>query len=672
MKQDQARQRLEFLREEVNVHLHNYHVLDAPEITDAEFDRLFDELIEIEKANPNLVTPESPSQRVGAPPLSQFEKVTHLKPMLSLDKSTNQKELKDWMERCESRLGPTERMSYACEPKIDGVAVSLTYREGVLERASTRGDGETGENITANVRTIRSIPLSLGDKDCPSFFEVRGEIYMEKSKFHLFNQKASEKDNKQLINPRNAAAGSLRQLDSSVTAQRPLTMFCYSLGALEGSWSPSTHEEVMRQFSKWGFRVNPSTCVAKTLVEIESYLEKVASSRAQLDYEIDGVVIKVNELAHQAALGEMIRRPRWAIAYKFPAEEVTSRILDVTFQVGRTGAITPVAKLEPTFVGGVTVSNATLHNMDEVARLDIRKGDYVTIQRAGDVIPKVVSVIHSKRLKSAEPIDLPLSCPSCSSSLDILEDEAVIRCSNFSLDCPAQIKESLKHFVSRLAMDIDGLGDKLIEQLVEKELVKTPPDLYTLKKQSLTSLERMGEKSSDNLINSIEESKETTFARLLYALGIREVGEATAKSLAMKFGTLEEIGASTAEELESIQDIGPVVASRIAEYFSEPRYKIMLEQLLAVGISWPAVSKQSNRPLDGETWVLTGSLESMSRKTAKEALESLGAKVASSVSAKTSKLVAGASAGSKLTKAQELGIDIVDEDELRRILSEND
>ena len=672
MKQDRARQRLEVLREKVNGHLHKYHVLDAPEITDAEFDRLFDELIEIEKSHPELVTPDSPSQRVGASPLSQFEKVTHLKPMLSLDKSTSQKELLDWMERCENRLDSKEKMSFVCEPKIDGVAVSLTYRGGVLERASTRGDGETGENITANVRTIKSIPLLLDHKDCPPFFEVRGEIYMEKSKFDLFNQKALEKDGKQLINPRNAAAGSLRQLDSSVTARRPLTMFCYSLGVLEGSWSPVTHEEVMKQFSKWGFRVNPSTRVAKTLEEIGSYLEEIATARGQLDYEIDGVVIKVNELAHQAALGEMIRRPRWAIAYKFPAEEVTSRILDVTFQVGRTGAITPVAKLEPTFVGGVTVSNATLHNMDEVSRLDIRKGDYVTIQRAGDVIPKVVSVIHSKRLNSVEPINLPLSCPSCGSPLDVLKDEAVIRCSNFSLDCPAQVKESLKHFVSRLAMDIDGLGDKLIEQLVEKGLVKIPPDLYTLKKENLTSLERMGEKSSDNLIHSIEQSRETTFARLLYALGIREVGEATAKSLAMKFASFEEIGASTVEELENIQDIGPVVASRIAEYFSEPRYKVLLEQLLAVGISWPTTSKQSDRPLEGETWVLTGSLDGMSRKTAKEALEFLGAKVASSVSAKTSKVVAGASAGSKLTKAQELGIEIVNEDELRRVLSDKD
>ena len=668
--QSQAKQRLVVLREEINYHLHRYHVLDEPEISDSQFDALFDELLAIESENPELIISDSPSQRVGAPPLSQFDKVRHQKPMLSLEKSTTEKELNDWIQRCQNRLGSEHNISFVCEPKIDGVAVSLTYRDGLLERASTRGDGETGENITNNIRTLKSIPLSISHQDCPDFFEVRGEVYMEKSKFELFNKNALNIGDTPLVNPRNAAAGSLRQLDSGVTAKRPLTMFCYSLGVLEGAWNPQKHKQVMDRFSDWGFRTNPLIRVVNNIKEMMAYLGEVASVRPKLDYEIDGVVIKVNELAHQAVLGEMTRRPRWAIAYKYPSEEMMSEVLDIVFQVGRTGAITPVAKLEPTFVGGVTVSNATLHNMDEIARLDVRKGDFVYIQRAGDVIPKVLSVLHSKRPKGAKKIKLPSHCPSCGSDLDVSEDEAVVRCSNVPLRCPAQTKESLKHFASRLAMDIDGLGDKLIDQLVEQGLVTKPSNIFELSFEDLVSLERMGKKSAEKLLNSIMVSKNTTFPRFIYALGIREVGEATAKALAQRYSTIEGIEAATDQELELIPDIGPVVASHIVRYFSDQTNIEILDQLIGYGVSWPAHSdNQFVRPLEGETWALTGTLEGISRKEAKEALEALGAKVASSVSAKTSKLVAGSSAGSKLSKAQALGVEVLEPEELYRILS---
>ena len=668
--QNQAKQRLVVLREEINFHLHRYHVLDEPVISDNKFDELFDELLSIEGRNPDLIIPESPSQRVGAPPLSQFDKVLHLKPMLSLEKSTTETDLSDWIQRCEARLGSDDKLSFVCEPKIDGVAVSLMYRDGVLEKAATRGDGETGENITNNIRTLKSVPLSITREKCPPLLEVRGEVYMEKSKFELFNTKALNMGEKPLVNPRNAAAGSLRQLDSKITANRPLTMFCYSLGALAGPWKPLEHKEVMDQFAVWGFRINPLIRTVQNIDQIMAYLTEVASSRPQLDYEIDGVVIKVNELDHQLALGEITRRPRWAIAYKYPSEEVMSQVLDITFQVGRTGAITPVAKLEPTFVGGVTVSNATLHNMDEIGRLDVRKGDFVFIQRAGDVIPKVASVLYSRRPKTAEKIELPLHCPSCGFDIDISGDEAVVRCSNAPLRCPAQTKEGLKHFVSRLALDIDGLGDKLIDQLVDLGLVSKPSEFFELTLDDLVSLERMGKKSSEKLLNSIGQSKNTTFSRFVYALGIREVGEATAKALAQKYSTIQEIAMATSEELELVPDIGPIVAGHIVRYFSDQVNLDMLDQLILFGVEWPAPpNDQSSKPLEGESWVITGTLEGISRKDAKEALEALGAKVTSSVSAKTSKLVAGSSPGSKLSKAQSLGVEIVNQEELYRILS---
>ena len=641
--QNQAKERLVVLRKEIDYHLHRYHVLDDPEISDRQFDLLFDELLEIEKQYPALINPESPSQRVGAPPLSQFEKVQHLIPMLS----------------------------FVCEPKIDGVAVSLSYRKGVLQRASTRGDGDMGEDITNNVRTLKSIPLSIDREDSPASFEVRGEIYMERSKFTVFNNLAKKTGDKQLVNPRNAAAGSLRQLNSEITAKRPLTMFCYSLGALEGDWKPKEHKEVMDQFSAWGFRTNPLIRTADDLGEIMDYLAQIASLRSELDYEIDGVVIKVNDLSHQQTLGEMTRRPRWAIAYKYPSEEVSSEIVDITFQVGRTGAITPVAHLKPTFVGGVTVSNATLHNMDEIDRLDVRTGDFVLIQRAGDVIPKVVSVLHTKRPSGTKKVNLPSQCPSCGFVLNAPEDEAVVRCGNNHLSCPAQMKEGLKHFVSRLAMDIDGLGEKLIEQLVDQQLVKMPSDFFELSFEDLVSLERMGKKSSENLLDSISKSKTTSFARLIYSLGIREVGEATAKALALKYSTIRELASLTIEELELLPDIGPIVASHIVVYFSDQTNLEILDRLIGSGVNWPVtLDKESPKPLEGETWVLTGALENMTRQDAKEALQKLGAKVASSVSNKTTKLVAGSSSGSKLSKAQSLGVQVLSEKELELVLSQ--
>ena len=659
---DLAKQRLEILRKEINHHNHRYHVLDDPELADGEYDHLFDELIDLEKKYPKLVDSQSPSQRVGASPLEQFEKVEHLAPMLSLNKASTDQEVIDWMVRCRKGLSDKARVSFVCEPKIDGVAVSLTYRDGVFERASTRGDGRVGENITQNVKTINSIPLTLESGDCPPFIEVRGEIYMERSKFDLFNESARSGGNKALVNPRNAAAGSLRQLDSAVTAKRSLTMFCYGLGELEGDWRPETHKEALDRFASLGFRTNPMAGLVDDIEGCRAYLNEVSTVRSELDYDIDGVVIKVNQLKYQKALGEVTRRPRWAVAYKYPSEEVTSEILEIVFQVGRTGAITPVAKLKPTFVGGVTVSNATLHNMDEVARLDVRNGDFVLIRRAGDVIPKIVSVIQSKRPKSASMVQLPKVCPSCGSPLDESKDEAVIRCSNLSLNCPAQTKENLKHYVSRLAMDVDGLGEKLIDQLVDRGLVSNPADFYTLTLEQLLVIDRMGEKSSQKLLLSIDKSKVTTFAKFLYSLGIREVGEATARSLSLRFASIETLQAATTDELESISDIGPVVAAHVFDYFSRAANVEMLRELVEHGISWEeSTIDPLDQPLVGQTWVITGTLEQMPRNVARDELQKLGAKVSSSVSAKTESVVAGISAGSKLEKARSLNIRILDE-----------
>ena len=668
-------ERAAMLREQVAYHLRRYHVLDAPEIADAEFDALFDELAALEQAYPTLQTDTSPTQRVGAAPLSQFEKVQHSQPMLSLDKATSRAELEQWMQRCRNRLGADD-ITFTCEPKIDGVAVALIYEHGELTLAATRGDGNEGENILANVRTIGAIPLTLqnsgsGSAVVPAKIEVRGEIYIPVEHFEAFNDQALAKGDKPMVNPRNGAAGSLRQLDSKVTAGRPLTMYCYSLGATQGEWQPETQDEVLSTFAMWGLRTNPALEVVGNLDACLRYIDRLEAKRDSLGYEIDGVVIKVNDLAQQQRLGAVTRKPRWAIAYKFAAQEATSVVEDVDFQVGRTGAITPVARLQPTFVGGVTVTNATLHNMDEIARLDLHVGDRVMIRRAGDVIPQIAAVIASRRPADARRIELPQGCPSCGSAILRQGDEVVVRCSATRDFCPAQRKEGLKHFVSRLALDVDGLGDKLIDQLVDHQLVANAADLFALTHEQLVALERMGAKSADNLLAALEIAKHTTLPRFIYALGIREVGEATAASLARHFGDMEALYHADIEALEAVPDVGPIVGQSIAEFFAQPEQRKLVTALQQAGVQWPNISvvPSAELPLTGQTWVLTGTLEALPRTVAKQRLTALGAKVAGSVSAKTTVVVAGPGAGSKLEKAQSLGIDVHSEADLMALLS---
>ena len=664
--------RLEALRTQLDHHNYCYHVLDAPEIADAEFDALFDELIALEAAHPALITPDSPSQRVGAAPLAEFAAVTHEVAMLSLEKTATPTELEDWANRCRTRLGE-ESMAFCCEPKIDGVAVALVYADGQLALAATRGDGQTGEDITANVRTIGAVPLRLRGDGIPPRFEVRGEIYIAKRDFAAFNERARERGERTLVNPRNGAAGSLRQLDPKLTASRPLTMYCYSLGWIEGDWRPQTQMEALERLAAWGLRTNPEAKLAADLDACQAYIDDIARRRESLAYDIDGVVVKVNALDQQRRLGAMTRKPRWAVAYKYPAEEATTEVLGVEFQVGRTGAITPVAKLAPVFVGGVTVSNATLHNMDEVARLGLRIGDRVMVRRAGDVIPQVASVIVEQRPEGAPAIELPESCPACGSPVARPEGEAVARCSAAPTLCPAQRKEGLRHFASRLAMDIEGLGEKLIDQFVENGLVRTPADLYRLEGECLSELPRVGEKSAQNLLDALQASKSTTLARFIYALGIREVGEATAQSLANHFGGLDALRDATPEVLEVVPDVGPIVAEKIAAYFDNPDNARAVDELVEVGIAWPAIEAVADSlPLAGQTWVLTGSLEQMSRNEAKQKLTGLGAKVAGSVSGKTAQVVAGPGAGSKLAKAEQLEVPVIDEAGFMELLSDYD
>jgi len=667
-----ANARLSQLRELIHYHNHRYHVLDDPELADAEYDALFDELLALEAAHPELTTADSPSQRVGSAPLSQFTTVRHERPMLSLDKCTTPEELADWLQRCRNRL-PDEAIGLACEPKIDGVAVALIYEQGVLALASTRGDGQTGEDITANVRTIGAVPLKLSSADIPPRMEVRGEIYMPLAEFERFNETARNNGAKTLVNPRNGAAGSLRQLDPSLTAQRPLTMYCYSLGWTEGDWQPASHTEVLEKLTGWGFRVSPDIARCDDLEDCQRFLDRLLERRAQLGYDIDGAVIKVDSLDQQRRLGEVTRKPRWAMAYKYPPEEATTRLLDVEFQVGRTGAVTPVARLEPVFVGGVTVSNATLHNMAEIARLGVHIGDTVMLRRAGDVIPQVTGVIASKRPAGSSAIEVPDTCPVCGSAIVYQNDGVVARCSGGIQNCAAQRKESLKHFSSRLAMDIEGLGDKLIEALVEASLVMEPADLYGLVPETLAALPRMGEKSAVKLVAAIARSRQTTLPRFIYALGIREVGEATAISLANHFGSLAALREAPVDALEEVADVGPVVAANLAEYFADAGNCALLDHLLAAGLDWPDIevtAQAAGGPLSDQIWVLTGTLEAMPRDAAKQRLVALGAKVAGSVSKKTSCVVAGPGAGSKLTRAESLEVPVLDEAQFLERLSE--
>jgi DNA ligase (NAD+) len=659
---ESVRERVEALRARIRHHNYRYYVLDDPELADAEYDALYDELVALEAEHPDLVTVDSPTQRVGGEPLTQFASVAHPVPMLSLDKCTTTQELEDWLARNRARIEHSGPLDLTCEPKIDGVAVTLLYERGRLTLGATRGDGQTGEDITANVRTLRAVPLVVEADDVPEVLEVRGEIYLPQADFQAYNTKAREADVKTLVNPRNGAAGSLRQLDPKVTAGRPLTMFCYGLGRLEGNWQPQTQMEVLDHLQRWGFRVNPEVRLVEDASGAEAYIADLLARRTRLGYDIDGVVIKVNRLDLQRRLGTITRRPRWAMAFKYPAEEATTRLMAVEFQVGRTGAVTPVARLEPVFVGGVTVSNATLHNMDEVARLDLHVGDTVMVRRAGDVIPQVMAVIAARRPADATPVALPAACPSCGNPIDRPEGEAVARCSVGPRDCPAQRKEGLRHFASRLALDIESLGDKIIDQLVEADLVREPADLFRLTPEQLAALERMGARSADKLVNAIETSRETTLARFIYALGIREVGEATALNLARHFGSLDAVMSASAEELEAVADIGPIVAGHVHAHFRDPERRQAIDDLRSVGVHWPAPAGGGGlAPLVGQIWVLTGSLDAMSRDEAKERLQRLGAKVAGSVSRNTTVVVAGPGAGSKLDKAQSLGVAVLDE-----------
>jgi DNA ligase (NAD+) len=658
----QANVRAAELHEQLNQANHAYYVLDDPSIPDAEYDRLFRELSTIEEAHPQLLRNDSPTQRVGGEPLAKFEQVTHEVAMLSLDNAFDDVDMVEFDRRVTERLTISDSIEYACEPKLDGIAVSLLYENGLLVRAATRGDGSTGENITQNIRTVASIPLKLLGTDHPAILEVRGEVYMPKKSFESLNEKARLKDEKTFVNPRNAAAGSLRQLDSKITASRRLEFCCYSLGRAEGYVMPSQHSEILSLFAQWGFKTNAESKVVLGAQGCQEYYQQLATKRNGLAYEIDGIVFKVNSIEQQQTLGFISRAPRWAIARKFPAQEEMTLLEDVEFQVGRTGAITPVARLKPVFVGGVTVSNATLHNMDEIKRLDARVGDTVIIRRAGDVIPKVVKVVLDRRPQTTTEINFPKLCPVCESSVERVEGEAVARCSG-GLFCPAQRKEVIKHFASRKAMDIDGLGDKIVEQLVDEKLIASFADLYSLNLVEVTKLERMAEKSAKNLLESIEVSKVTTLAKFLYALGIREVGVATALNLQNHFMDIRALVKASFEDLIAVDDVGPIVAQHILNFFAEPHNQTVIDGLLQSGITWPKIEKkeQDDLPLVGKTYVVTGTLSLMGRDQAKGYLQDLGAKVAGSVSAKTHALVAGEKAGSKLQKAQDLGLEILDE-----------
>ena len=682
------------LHDELHYHNHRYYVLDDPEIPDSEYDKLLRELQELEAQFPEFLSVDSPSQRVGAPPLSEFTQVTHLLPMLSLSNAFNETEVFAFEKRLIDRLNSIASASndsdnigkvnnvqenklteieYAVEPKLDGLAVSLLYENGILVQGATRGDGETGENITENVRTINSIPLKLTGENIPQTLEVRGEVYMPKASFEALNNKAREQGEKTFVNPRNAAAGSIRQLDSRITASRNLAMYCYSTGRIIGAMGetklPEKHSDALQQLADWGFRICPDSKVVLGAKGCLEYFEEIGAKRDELSYDIDGVVFKVNSLELQRQLGFVSRAPRWAIAHKFPAQEEMTLLKDVEFQVGRTGALTPVARLEPVFVGGVTVTNATLHNMDEIARKDVRVGDTVIVRRAGDVIPEVARIVPSMRPADTQLIVMPSQCPVCESAVVQLEGEAVSRCTG-GLICPAQQKQAIKHFASRKALDIDGLGDKLVEQLFDEHLIENISDLYTLNSEDLIKLERMGDKSAENLIASLEASKKPTLARFIYALGIREVGETTAKSLSNHYGSIEAIKQADVESLKEVNDVGPIVANHVVSFFQETHNNEVIDALLKAGIDpiLPAKVDITDLPLMGHTYVITGTLNQMGRTEAKAQLEALGAKVSGSVSKNTTALIAGEKAGSKLTKAESLGVEVLNEEALIKLI----
>lgn len=656
------------LKESLNYHSHRYYVLDDSEIPDSEYDKLFRQLELLEKQYPEHITLDSPTQRVGGEVLENFQQVQHQIPMLSLSNAFSSDEIKDFSQRMNDFLD-NEPFQIVAEPKLDGLAISLRYEKGILIQAATRGDGLTGEEVTHNVRTIQSIPLKLSGDDFPQTLEVRGEIFMPKKGFAALNKRQLKKGEKTFANPRNAAAGSLRQLDSKVAASRPLDMFCYGIGLVENENQnnpiENNHYAVIQQLGKWGLPICPEVKLLDDWYACIKFYDSILSRRSQLAYEIDGVVYKVNNIEQQKKAGFIARAPRWAIAHKFPAEEALTTILNIDIQVGRTGALTPVARLAPVFVGGVTVTNATLHNQDEIDRKDVRIGDTVIVRRAGDVIPEVVKSILSKRADNSEAYLIPSNCPICGSLAERINDGAKSHCTG-GLYCSAQRKEAIKHFASRKAMDIDGLGDKLVEQLVDAELIHDISDLFQLFKTQLSSLERMGDKSAENIINAIETSKKTTLARFIYALGIREVGETTALSLANYYREFSALQSVNIEDLQEVPDVGPIVAHNIETFFSQDHNREVVEKLLHSEIHWPEIKIKtiSEQPLSGKTIVLTGTLSQMKRNDIKAHLIELGAKVSSSVSKNTDVLIAGENSGSKLNKANDLGIEVLDEEQM--------
>ncbi len=663
---DKILQEVAALRRDINYHNRLYYTLDSPEIPDADYDALFDRLTELEQEY-DLGTPESPTRRVGSEPLVQFTQITHEQPMLSLDKVFNEQDLQDFESRIKKRLGSEADLEYSCEPKVDGIAVSLLYVDGVLTRAATRGDGLTGEDITHNVRTIHSIPLRLDAQEMTGRLEVRGEIYLGKAGFEKLNNRAEREGGKVFVNPRNTAAGAVRQLDPRKAARIPLQMFCYSIGLVDGVEMPGRLGDIFELLEAWGLPVNPDRSARTGIDGCLDYCLDLLNKRNALNYEIDGAVIKVNDLSIQRELGQNARTPRWAMAYKFPAEEKSTQVLGVEFQVGRTGTITPVARLKPVFVGGVTVSNTTLHNMDEVERLGLRVGDSVIVRRAGDVIPKIIRVMAPEKNPAPGTIVMPSRCPACHSPV-LKEGEVLYKCSG-GLICPAQRKEAVKHFASRSALDIEGLGDKLVEIMVDQDLISTVADLYRLEVSQISTLERMGPKSAQNLVAAIEKSKQVKLARFLYALGIREVGEATAQALANHYQALQSVIDASAADHEQIPDIGPIVASHIETFFRQEHNLSVIDQLLRCGfVLEQRASDENSNSLAGQTFVLTGSLEQMPRNEAKARLQALGAKVAGSVSKNTSVVVAGPGAGSKRAKAEALGIKIIDEGEFLALI----
>jgi DNA ligase (NAD+) len=656
------------LRRQIHEHNYRYYVLDRPSISDPAYDRLFRELQELERQHPGLVTPDSPTQRVGAAPAEKFASVRHGTPMLSLDNAFSDDELAAFDRRVRERLGVTD-VEYAAEPKLDGLAVSLVYEGGVLVRGATRGDGATGEDVTPNVRTIRSVPLRLRGNAPPRLLEVRGEVYLSKKAFAALNRNAEARGEKPFANPRNAAAGSVRQLDPRVTARRPLAFTGYEVGRLEGVRRPDRHVALLEAIRAWGLPVSPGITVVRGLDGCVECYRRMATRRDALPFEIDGVVFKVNRLEQQATLGFVARAPRWAIARKFPAQEARTRVERIEVQVGRSGALTPVAHLRPVRVGGVTVSRATLHNEDEIRRKDVRVGDTVVVERAGDVIPEVASVVRERRPRGTHPFRMPRTCPACGSAVIRAEGEAVTRCTG-QLGCPAQRKETIRHFASRRAMDIAGLGDKLVDQLVERGFVTDVGDLYGLTHAQLTRLARLGDKSADNVLAALAASRTTTLARFLHALGIREVGLATARALAGHFRDLEPLLSADATRLQEVSDVGPVVAAHIAAFFREPRNRRVIAKLRTAGVHWPRAEAPRRGFLAGKTFVLTGALARLTREEATARLLALGAAVSDSVSARTSFVIVGRDPGSKLDQARRLGVPRLDEAAFVRLIRE--